>query len=87
MNNSEEKVIASDEKTITKEAKFKKIAQQRTRTILKTLKLLGNCSNKSHYGYTDEEVKKIFTAIEKELKNTKNKFSETLDDFQEEFTL
>ena len=57
-----------------KRERFKKIAEQRTNKILKTLKLLANCANKSNYDYTDEEVKKIFLAIEKEIKSTKNKF-------------
>ena len=39
------------------------------------VRLLGNCSNKSNYDYTDADIQKIFTAIEKELKNTKLKFS------------
>ena len=39
------------------------------------IRLLGNCSNKSNYDYTDADIQKIFTAIDKELKNTKLKFS------------
>lgn len=57
-----------------KQERFKKIAEQRTNKIVKTLDLLGNCANKSNYEYTDEQVRKIFNAIEKELKETKIKF-------------
>jgi hypothetical protein len=57
-----------------KQERFIKIAENRTNRILLTLKLLGNCSNKNNYSYTDEEIKVIFSAIETELKNTKNKF-------------
>lgn len=64
----------TEAKIDAKRDRFIKIAEQRTNKILKTLKLLGNCANKSNYEYRDEEVKKIFTAIEKELKNTKSKF-------------
>lgn len=67
-----------------KRERFKKIAQQRTNKILKTLKLLANCANKSNYEYTEEEVKKIFLAIEKEVKNTRTKFNE---EEEEEFKL
>lgn len=59
---------------LSKKERFKKVAEQRTNKIIKTIKLLGNCGNKSNYEYTEEEVKKIFNAIEKELKATKNKF-------------
>ena len=62
--------------SIEKHERFKKIAEQRTNKILKTLKLLGNCANKGNYAYTDEEVRKIFNAIERELKVTKSKFQE-----------
>lgn len=72
---------------LTKNEKFKKIAQQRTRNIIKTLKLLSNCSNTRHYEYSEEEVKKIFNAIDKELKSTKNKFYDALTDSDDEFTL
>ncbi len=65
---------------LEKQERFKKIAEQRTNKILKTLKLLGNCANRGNYSYTDEEVKKIFVAIERELKNTKNKFQEEQDE-------
>jgi hypothetical protein len=38
------------------------------------LRLLGNCSNKANYDYNEEDVKQIFTVIEKELKEAKNAF-------------
>lgn len=59
-----------------KRERFIKIAENRTNKIISTLKLLGNCANKSNYSYTDDEIKKIFVAIEQELKNTKLKFNE-----------
>lgn len=59
----------------TRRDKFVRLAEARTNKILDMLRLLGNCSNKSNYEYTDEDVKKIFTALEKEIKNTKNRFS------------
>ena len=39
------------------------------------IKLLGNCSSTANYEYTEADVKKIFGAIEQELKNTKAKFN------------
>ena len=54
--------------------RFKKIATNRTNKILKDIQLLGNCSNKSNYEYTDEDVKKIFSSIDEELKAVKVKF-------------
>lgn len=53
---------------------FVRIAEARTNKIIDMLRLLGNCSNTATYEYTKEDVKKIFTAIEEELKATKAKF-------------
>ncbi len=54
--------------------RFKRIAAKRTNDILEKIRILGNCSNKSTYEYTEEEVNKIFSEIEKQLKLTKAKF-------------
>ena len=58
--------------TESKRDRFIRIAEARTNKILEMLRLLGNCSSRSNYEYTDEDIKKIFGALEKELKNTKN---------------
>lgn len=58
----------------SKKEKFKRIAENRTNKILDMLDLLGNCSNKSNYEYTDDEVRAIFSAIESAVKVAKMKF-------------
>lgn len=70
----------------TKRERFVRLAEARTNKILDMLQLLGNCSSKSNYEYTDEDIKKIFNALEKEMKNTKNKFM-GIDQKSERFTL
>lgn len=59
----------------SKRERFVRIAESRTNRILDQLKLLGNCANKHNYDYTDEDVRKIFSAIEKEVKAAKGKFN------------
>jgi hypothetical protein len=54
--------------------RFKRLAAKRTNDILEKIRILGNCSNKSSYEYTEEEVNKIFNEIDKQLKLTKAKF-------------
>ena len=61
----------------TKRARFKRLAVCRTNKILKRLKILGNCSNRSVYEFTDKEIQKIFTEIEKGVKETKEKFKKS----------
>lgn len=59
-----------------KTERFKRVAENRTNKIISQIRLLGNCANKSNYAYTEEDVKKIFSAIEAELKSTKQKYQE-----------
>lgn len=54
--------------------RFKRIATRRTNNILNQIRLLGNLSNRSTYDYSEEEVNKIFSAIESLLKIAKIKF-------------
>lgn len=70
----------------TKRQRFVRLAEARTNKILEMMRLLGNCSSKSNYDYTDEDIKKIFTALERELKNTKNRFL-GVEAKEERFTL
>ena len=64
----------TDRKEI-KEERFKKIASRRVQEILDKLRLLGNCSNKGNYYYTDEQVRKIFIAVDDEWKKVKLEFN------------
>jgi len=59
----------------SKSEKFKRIVTRRTNEIIEKIRILGNCSNKSTYEYTDEEVNKIFKSIDQELSLAKMKFS------------
>ena len=54
--------------------KFKRLASARTNEVLKKLKILSNCSNKSVYSYSTEEIEKIFSTIEKAAFKAKSQF-------------
>ena len=69
----------------SKKDRFKRVAEKRTNNIIKTIRLLGNCSNKGNYEYTKLQADLIFKAIEKELKTTKNQFYK--ENFDKEFKL
>lgn len=58
----------------TPRERFKRLATLRTNTILKRLKVLGNCSNRQIYEYSEEDIDKIFSEIERKVKETKVKF-------------
>ncbi len=70
----------------TKSDKFIRIAEARTNKIIDMVKLLGNCSNKAVYDYSKEDVRKIFSAIEEELKIARAKF-DTTDSENKKFKL
>ena len=57
-----------------KRERFKRLATYRTNEVLKRLKVLGNCANRSAYNYNREEIDKIFNVIGQRLKETKSKF-------------
>ncbi len=59
----------------TKRERFVRIAESRTNKIINMIELLGNCSNKSTYEYSEEDINKIFGRLEKELKNAKQRFT------------
>lgn len=61
----------------SKHDKFIRIAEARTNKAGEMIRLIGNCANASSYEYTEEEVKKIFAYLERELKNARNKFNGT----------
>ncbi|MCK4520440.1 hypothetical protein KAT95_01045 [Candidatus Parcubacteria bacterium] len=57
-----------------KRERFKRLATYRTNEVLKRLKVLGNCANRSAYQYNEEEIKKIFNVIDFKLREVKGKF-------------
>jgi len=75
--NDDSKKTAYDKSLYTEPARrerFKRVAERRTNKILDGLRLLGNTGNKTLYIYTEEEVQKIFSAIERKLIEVKGKF-------------
>lgn len=61
-------------KTETAHDRFRRLATQRTNIILKRLKILGNCSNRQVYEYDEDDIDKIFSEIERKVKEIKAKF-------------
>jgi len=57
------------------EERFKRIATLRTNAVLDRLRILGNLSNRQMYSYSEEDITKIFSAINKQLKEVRAKFN------------
>ena len=62
----------------TKAAKFQRLAVNRTNKALDAIASIGGLSNKGNYEYTEEQVAKIFGALEAELTKLQGKFKGTV---------
>ena len=58
----------------TKEERFRRVVQKRVQNVLDSLRRLSQCSNKRMYNWNDEQLKKIWSAIDTELKSCKDSF-------------
>jgi hypothetical protein len=54
--------------------KFVELANNRVSRALKSIQLVGNLSNRSNYDYTNEDVSKIFRAINEEINACRKRF-------------
>ena len=59
----------------TRRDRFKRLAEKRTNNVIRNIRILANCSNRSSYEYTKSEVDKIFNTISAELKIARSKFT------------
>ncbi len=58
-----------------KRAKFIELAEKRVNRAIKDIRLLGNLSNVSVYEFREEDTRKMFRTLQKELDNAKERFS------------
>lgn len=57
-----------------KRERFKRLGAYRTNEVMRKLHILGHCANRSAYQYSEEDVNKIFSAIERKVKDARAKF-------------
>jgi hypothetical protein len=70
-----------------KRQKFVDLAEARVNKALKDLQLIGNLSNKSAYEFNENDIRKIFNALQKGLEGAKSRFSKESDVAGGEFRL
>ena len=71
----------------TKREKFVRMAEARTIKIISMVRLLGNCSNRLAYEYSDKDVSKIFSAIESAVVDAKKRFKSAPNGTAQVFSL
>lgn len=59
-----------------KREKFVRLAEQRVNRALREIRLIGNLSNRAAYSSTDEDIKKIFRALQKEMEAARARFGD-----------
>lgn len=57
-----------------KRDRFKRLATIRTNAVLHRLKVLSNCANRQLYDYDERDIDKIFSEIERKVREAKAKF-------------
>ena len=73
---AENKEATQSTKGINRE-RFVRIAEKRVNKILDSIDSLANCSNKKNYEYNEQDVRKIFTEIERKLKDARAFFQDS----------
>lgn len=68
----------------SKREAFRRLVVPRTNAVLDRLRILSHCANRQLYEYDNEDVNKVFRAIEAELRDVRAKFKNTR---QSRFTL
>lgn len=63
--------------TSSKRAKFVQLAGNRTVNAIKAIRVIGKLGNKSAYDYTEADVKKIASALSKEIEALKARMLST----------
>lgn len=66
-------------KKSTRRERFENVAARRTQRILEFLDSLSNCSNRSNYEFTEEDVKKMFKAIREATNRSESAFGKVIN--------
>lgn len=60
----------------SKREDFVRLAEGRVNRAIKDIRLISNLSNRSAYSYSDEDVKKIFRTLQRELELARSRFGD-----------
>ena len=61
----------------SKRDNFVRIAEKRTRNAIKAIRIIGKLGNKNAYDYTEADVKRIASALSKEVEAMRARMSQT----------
>jgi hypothetical protein len=58
----------------TRRSNFVRLAESRVNKALKSIRTIGNLSNKSNYEYSEDDIRKIMAALNKEIAEVRSRF-------------
>ncbi len=61
-----------------KKERFIRVGSRRVEAVIKSLRLLSNCSNINNYDYNEEDINKMLRAIKEQMKITETMFKKHL---------
>jgi len=61
---------------VSKRERFETLGENRTNAVINSIRILSHCSNKALYEYHQEEIDRIFKAIEEILTEARSKFKD-----------
>jgi hypothetical protein len=70
-----------------KRAKFVQLAESRTVNAIRAIRVIGKLGNRSHYEYSEADVKKIVQALSKEIDLLKSRLTDRSGKAEIEFKL
>lgn len=62
-----------------KRERFEKVASNRVQKVIDFLGLIGNCSNKNNYEYTEKDVELMFKEINRAVKEARVMYDKELN--------
>jgi hypothetical protein len=71
----------------SKRDKFVELAEKRVSRALNDLRLIGNLSNRSAYEFSEEDAKKIFRVLQRELDTARLRFTDGMTTKELDFKL
>lgn len=83
----QEQTPKSAKEAVNKRAKFIQLAENRTRNAIKAIRVIGKLANRSAYEYDETDVKRIASALTREVEALKARMSSTGSKDTIDFTL
>lgn len=68
-------------------AKFIDLAESRTINAIRAIRVIGKLGNKAHYEYGEADVKKIISALSREIESLKTRMTDKVGKSEVDFKL